>query len=124
MFAAERMRILWLIAGALSVAINRAATAVDPMPLDGLKRPLTGYIAPTLFAHRVTPETRAFLDPGCASLRCTPGKIAYGMRREMRCQTFGAMRNPLDGIESAEDGGGESGWSDSAREFCTASPAG
>ena len=44
MFVADRWRLLWLLIGALSIAINLAATAVDPMPIDGMEHPLTGYI--------------------------------------------------------------------------------
>ena len=44
MFAADRWRVAWLVLGAISIAINLAATAVDPMPIDGMMHPLTGYI--------------------------------------------------------------------------------
>jgi len=76
MFVAHRARWLWLAAAIVSVAINLAATAVDPMTLDGLMHPLTGYIAPTLMTHRVPPETRAILFPDCKTARCTPQKVS------------------------------------------------
>jgi hypothetical protein len=44
MFAAHRWRAEWLVLGAISIAINLAATAVDPMPIDGMEHPLSGYI--------------------------------------------------------------------------------
>jgi hypothetical protein len=44
MFAAHRWRAEWLVLGALSIAINLAATVVDPMPIDGMEHPLSGYI--------------------------------------------------------------------------------
>lgn len=62
MFAAHRFGWLWLAAGIVSVAINLAAVAVDPMPLDGMKHPLTGRI---LRSGRVSigEETRNLGEP-------------------------------------------------------------
>jgi hypothetical protein len=76
MFVADRARWLWLAAGAVSIAINLAATAVDPMTLDGITRPITGYVLPNLVAHRVSPEARALLYPECKTLRCAPKKVS------------------------------------------------
>jgi hypothetical protein len=54
MFAADRVRWLWLAVGIASIAINLAATAVDAMPLDGVERPLTGYIVPRLLHSEIS----------------------------------------------------------------------
>ena len=53
MFAGDRGRWVWIAAGAVSIAINVAATAVDPMPEPEVMRPLTGYILPSLARGRV-----------------------------------------------------------------------
>lgn len=76
MFAAGRLRWLWLAVGAAAVVVNVAATAVDPMTLDGIRHPLTGYILPNLLSHRISPEARSMLYPDCKTLRCTPGKVS------------------------------------------------
>ena len=54
MFAADRVRWLWLAVGIVSIAINLAATAVDAMPLDGVERPFTGYIVPRLLHSEIS----------------------------------------------------------------------
>ncbi|HEX7151409.1 MAG TPA: hypothetical protein VF618_07980 [Thermoanaerobaculia bacterium] len=54
MFLADRLRWLWLLGGLFSIAVHVAATAVDPMPLDGLYHPLTGYIMPALRDGKVS----------------------------------------------------------------------
>lgn len=76
MFVADRWRALWLLVGALSVAVNLIATGVDPMPLDGLERPLTGYIVPTLLGRELPEKTRAWVYPGCTTPRCTTKEVS------------------------------------------------
>lgn len=75
MFAAQRLRVLWLAVGVLALAINLAATAVDPMPLDGFTHPLTRYIAPTLFGRALEGDARAYLFPDCHRQPCS-GQVA------------------------------------------------
>ncbi len=53
MMFADRARWVWLAVGIVSIAINLAATAVDPMPEPEVARPLTGYILPSLAKGRV-----------------------------------------------------------------------
>jgi hypothetical protein len=76
MFVADRWRWLWLSAVALSITINLVATAVDPMPLDGLERPLTGYIIPTLRGQALPEKTRTWVYPGCNTPRCTDKQVS------------------------------------------------
>jgi hypothetical protein len=62
LFAAHRVRPLWVIAGVLSIAINIAATAVDPMPSQAIRNPIGDYIAPTLITGRLPEPARAALQ--------------------------------------------------------------
>jgi len=48
MLVADRFRLLWILGGVLSIALNLAVTAVDPMPLDGVEHPVTQHILPKL----------------------------------------------------------------------------
>lgn len=62
LFAAHRARPLWLVVGVLSMAINIAATAVDPMPSQVIRNPIGDYIAPVLITGRLPEATRAALQ--------------------------------------------------------------
>ena len=53
MFISDRVRLVWLLIGALSIAINLAATAVDPMAPEEVPRPVTAYIVPTLLRGEI-----------------------------------------------------------------------
>lgn len=62
LFAAHRARPLWVLAGVLSIAINIAATAVDPMPSQAIRNPIRDYIAPVLITGRLPEPARAALQ--------------------------------------------------------------
>lgn len=53
-FVADRWRLEWLLVCALSIAINLAVTAVDPQPLEDVKRPLTEHIVPSLLRNQLS----------------------------------------------------------------------
>lgn len=54
MFVADRWRPAWLLVCAVSIAINLAVTAVDPQPLEDIKRPLTAHIVPSLLRNQLS----------------------------------------------------------------------
>ncbi|MFZ2491608.1 MAG: hypothetical protein WA208_08995 [Thermoanaerobaculia bacterium] len=76
MFVGDRWRVLWVVLIAAGAAINLAATAVDPMVMDGIQRPVTGYILPTLLHLPVSQETRDLFCPDSPGPDCTPGHVA------------------------------------------------
>lgn len=75
-YAAARFRAVWLILGVLSIAINVLATSVDAMPIDGVTRPLTGYLLPSFLGRPISNEARAIEYPDCRTSRCTSNEVA------------------------------------------------
>jgi len=53
---ARRMKLLWIVLGALSVLLNFAAAVVDPQPPDILRDPLGRYALPALLFGGVNPQ--------------------------------------------------------------------
>jgi hypothetical protein len=76
MMAAERLRWLWWTLGAISIAVLLLVTAVDPMPIDGLRHPFTAHILPTFLARPVSAEARSILYPDCTTARCTDKQVS------------------------------------------------
>ncbi len=81
MFAASRWNRAFVIVLGVSIAINLAATAVDPMTSNAIQHPLTRYIIPSVLGYGVPPDSRIRPYADCDSNveRCPKKSVSLAM---------------------------------------------
>ncbi|HJQ40731.1 MAG TPA: hypothetical protein VKB93_26635 [Thermoanaerobaculia bacterium] len=88
LFVADRWRPAWLPVCALSITLNLAVTAVDPQPLEDVRRPLTEHVVPALLRDQLSLAQDSSLQPSALWIVAGSSAILLAARLPRQTKEF------------------------------------